>query len=385
MTAFAAARPWLVTRRRALGRVAALVMLGALPVAINALVARNGLVHGNFAFDFHNAFWSGGQAILAGESPYPPAIDAVLATQREFVYPPIAAVLMAPLALLPHSAGDIVATVLVALCAAGTLRVLGVRDWRCYGAMFLAYPTVNAIHNASVSTAIALAVAIAWRYRERARVVGVALGLAVATKIFVWPLLIWLAVARRAAAAWTLAVAGALSLAGWLVVGFGQVGAFADALGGVRRLEEAQVYTPFALAARSGVPSPTAHALAAACGVLALAATLTLARRPDREWAAFCAGLAASLLLSPIVWAHYFVLLFVPLAVARPRFGPLWLLPVASWLVAAPAMPHEAWHVAAYLAGAGALLVVAAGWKPRLRGRARTRAPRRLGELPAAP
>jgi hypothetical protein len=33
--------------------------------------------------------------------------------------------------------------------------------------------------------------------------------------------------------------------------------------------------------------------------------------------------------LSPIVWSHYWVLLLAPLALARPRWSPLWLLPIA--------------------------------------------------------
>src|SRR5205814_10129930 len=56
-------------------------------------------------------------------------------------------------------------------------------------------------------------------------------------------------------------------------------------------------------------------------GVLALAArrrSLTLA-------------LAASLLLSPIVWLHYFVLLVIPLALRWSRFAPAWLVPLLFW------------------------------------------------------
>jgi hypothetical protein len=36
-------------------------------------------------------------------------------------------------------------------------------------------------------------------------------------------------------------------------------------------------------------------------------------------------ALAAALICSPIVWAHYLVVLFVPLALARPRIGLIWL------------------------------------------------------------
>ena len=42
-------------------------------------------------------------------------------------------------------------------------------------------------------------------------------------------------------------------------------------------------------------------------------------------------GLGATLALSPIVWLHYLVVLLVPMAIARPRFTPLWLLPILLW------------------------------------------------------
>ena len=40
--------------------------------------------------------------------------------------------------------------------------------------------------------------------------------------------------------------------------------------------------------------------------------------------------------MTPIMWLHYLVLLMVPLALTRPRFSALWLVPLAavvpSWL-----------------------------------------------------
>ena len=41
--------------------------------------------------------------------------------------------------------------------------------------------------------------------------------------------------------------------------------------------------------------------------------------------------IAASLVLSPIVWLDYYAVLAIPLAIVRPRLGPLWLLPLLTW------------------------------------------------------
>ena len=51
--------------------------------------------------------------------------------------------------------------------------------------------------------------------------------------------------------------------------------------------------------------------------------------RGGRRRALAALALAAGAALSPIVWLHYLVLLYVPIALARPRLCGLWLLPLA--------------------------------------------------------
>ena len=46
----------------------------------------------------------------------------------------------------------------------------------------------------------------------------------------------------------------------------------------------------------------------------------------------FGLAIAAALVLSPIVWRHFFVLLLVPLALSRPRFDAVWLIPIGLWV-----------------------------------------------------
>ena len=55
-------------------------------------------------------------------------------------------------------------------------------------------------------------------------------------------------------------------------------------------------------------------------------------RSQGADEAAFLVGVLLLLAVSPIVWHHYFVLLFVPLAIYCPRFAPIWLVP-NQWLV----------------------------------------------------
>ena len=65
-------------------------------------------------------------------------------------------------------------------------------------------------------------------------------------------------------------------------------------------------------------------------------------------------ALAAALALSPIVWLHYFVLLLVPIAIARRTFGAIWLIPALFWIT--PYEEHFAqhWRIAVGIAVGGA-------------------------------
>ena len=46
-------------------------------------------------------------------------------------------------------------------------------------------------------------------------------------------------------------------------------------------------------------------------------------------------GLTIVLMLvaSPLLWAHYFSLLLIPLALRRPRLSVVWALPLLMWLM----------------------------------------------------
>jgi hypothetical protein len=71
-------------------------------------------------------------------------------------------------------------------------------------------------------------------------------------------------------------------------------------------------------------------ALASAAGLLLLYGMARAASDGD-EMRAFSLSIVAALALSPIVWNHYLVILFVPLALMRPRFSVLWL--ASAWIM----------------------------------------------------
>ena len=109
-------------------------------------------------------------------------------------------------------------------------------------------------------------------------------------------------------------------------------------------------YTPYALLIDLGASSSVARTVTLAAGT----AVLALAWR-RRSLGLF---IAAALVVSPIVWRHFFALLIVPVALSRPRFGPAWLVPLAFWFVPG-SYNGTTWQTALGLATAAVTVTVA--------------------------
>jgi alpha-1,2-mannosyltransferase len=303
------------------------------------------------AFDVNYAYLHGAHAVLAGRSPFPPLTASDLGSRTAYVYPPLTAFLYAPLAALPSSAADVVATIFSIGCALLLLRVMNIRDWRCYAIALLWLPTFSAIQNANLTLPIAVGLALLWRWRDRVRVAAVLVGFLVALKLFLWPLFVWLVATRRyRATAGGVAAVAVFVFAPWAVIGFAGLTEYPHLLNMLSHLERAQSYSLAVLVALE-LPWRFAEPLGLAFGLVILVAAWIAGRRDERL--SFALAIAAVLALSPIVWMHYFVFVLVVVALFKPRFGWVWLLPLLLWI--SPAV----WNGAAWQTGL-ALAVVAA-------------------------
>src|SRR4029077_17672130 len=108
--------------------------------------------------------WEASRHVFQGASPYPPPHASALHDEQQFVYPPIAALLAAPLAVFPFGVAAALLAVLEILATGLTLRTLGVRDWRCYGITFLWYPVIQNVLVGSITSFLALGLAVTWSY-----------------------------------------------------------------------------------------------------------------------------------------------------------------------------------------------------------------------------
>jgi alpha-1,2-mannosyltransferase len=311
---------------------ATVVALAIVPVVVAVLFLAAHYEGGTLAFDLRGAYLPAAEAIVDGESPYPALHDPRFAAERAYVYPPLVAVVLTPATLLSVDALSVLAALASLALVLGILYLLGLRDWRCYGAAILWAPTLIGAQTASASLLVAFGVALAWIYRERPAPFAASLGLAIAVKLFVWPLVAWsLALGRvRAAVAATLAAAAAILLP-WAVLGFEDLTRYPAILERLAEVVSEESYSVVAVAAAVGLPEIAGRAVAVLLGLVLLGVCAMHGRRGD-DLRAFTAAIAAALAFTPVAWEHYLVLLLVPLALARPRFSPLWLLPIALWL-----------------------------------------------------
>ena len=99
----------------------------------------------NWVMQDFMAIRSGARDVLQGISPYPPADPVAIAHATHLVYPPLIAYLFVPFALLPYAMSAALYLCFCFAAVALSLRLLGVRDWRCYGVTLLWFPVVAAL------------------------------------------------------------------------------------------------------------------------------------------------------------------------------------------------------------------------------------------------
>ncbi len=179
---------------------------------------------------------------------------------------------------------------------------------------------------------------------------GLAVGVVVALKLFLWPLLLWLAVRGRVRAALLGGALSALSLL--LVLPFTSLSAYVRLLNRLGDTFTHESYNLPGLLLQSGAAGvETAKIAGYALGLVVLA--VACRRR------SFALTIAASILLSPIVWLHDLELLALPLAAAWKRLSLPWLLPLGLFAVQGTPREVRERHIVVALVVIAAVALVA--------------------------
>ena len=285
---------------------------GVLPALVLISVFAAAVGDDSVAFDFR-VFLSAAHAVLHGDR-YPSWLRPTRSSAG-YVYPPLTALVSVPFTASRGSGRVDRDGSARGGCARGSL---GHRRARLalYGVLLLWPPVISGIQTGSVTLAIALCrgrmavprqlcAGILHCYRRHASRQRSSSGRS------------WCGSRRRgvSSAVSALAIGVGLLLASWARSasrprGLPVTPAAAAGRGGL-------TYTAYIVGLDLGLPSAVARAVWLAVGLAALASVVALARRGD-EQTAFVVAIVASLALTPIVWLHYFALLLVVVAVARP-------------------------------------------------------------------
>jgi hypothetical protein len=275
---------------------------------------------GSLSADFHNELYPEAKKLLDWQNPFP-APGSAIWYGHNMIWPPVAAFLVAPLTVLSAGAANWAVALVGLACFMGSLRIVGVRDWRVYGAFALWPQVIGEIRVSHLTPVLCVLLAVVWRYRDARFAPGIALGLAGAIKFFLWPVGIWLAAIGRLRELLVAAVVAAASLL--LVLPFTSLHDYFHVLVELGRTFDQDSYSPFGLLMQVGAPEALARGVMLAVGLVLLVACL---RRGSLGFA-----VAAALVLSPIVWLDYYAVAAIPLAVVRPRLTWIWLAPLATW------------------------------------------------------
>jgi Glycosyltransferase family 87 len=284
--------------------------------------------------------------VVHGISPYPPPDPGSIAHATRLVYPPLIAYLFSPFTLLPYQAAA-ATFILVSLAAVPlALRLLDVRDWRCYGLAFLCYPVLASLPVGAIGPPLTLLVALVWRYRDRPLALAPLLALTMTLKLFLWPLAIWAIATRRWRA---VVIAAPLTVAAvllpFLPLGVHVLRSYPAVLHVLDEVFGPISFSTHTLLVALGAPSGLATALVIALGIGLAGIIVVAARTNDGDRLALSFAVVAALLLSPIVWVHYYVLLLVPIALVHPRLSRVWFLPLAFWGTHALESDGDLWRL----------------------------------------
>jgi hypothetical protein len=301
-------------------RIASAVLFAVLPAVIVVAMFAVANADDSLSVDFHNELYPEAKRLLDWENPFP-APGSELWRGHNLIWPPVAAFLVAPFTILSAGAADWAVAIAGLTCFMLSLRIVGVRDWRVYGAFAMWPPVIGEIRVSHLTPVLCLLTAVAWRYRDARALPGVAVGLATAVKFFLWPVGVWLAATGRRLAAGVGALVAAASVL--LVLPFTSLHDYVQTLLELGRTFDQESYSPYGFLAQIGMPEAVARGATFVLGAILLVAC----------WRRGSLGLAiaAALVLSPIVWLDYYAVAAVPLAAVRPRLSAVWLAPLATW------------------------------------------------------
>lgn len=281
-------------------------------------------------------FLRAGRDVLHGHSPYAAPGSPVFRSGHAFVYPLYVAWLFAPLGALPVALARWIFSVGSVAAILVSCRLLGRPGAGTAALVMVSSTTIIALQMGTLNALLLLGLSAAWHWREeRPWLSGIILGAAATAKLFLLPVLLWPLLKKRygQAAAALGSAAGLMLLSaalGWTSpVSYVQM---------MSKLDSREQVSSWSLS--SFLQALGLGRLPSAAGAVAIALTGAAVvwwhRRRLGDGQLLGAAVVISLLLSPIVWSSYLLLLVLPLLLATRDDRLLALFAVATWAIVTP-------------------------------------------------
>ena len=274
-----------------------------------------------------DVFLRAGDAAAHGLPVYPATGTPAVYSGFSFVYPYFALWPFMLLAGLPAALGTAVVFSISALAViAACMLASSGGPWRAVLVLCTAF-TITGLQLGALSPLLFAGVVFLWRARGRAGLFVLA-GPVIACKLFLAPVLVWLLLAGRyRALAWASASTVALLAVGF-VLGPIDPGQYLSMLSQLGAHEAEAGFGLIGALMNAGIAMFVAQASALALALVVLLAVRHRYRCTRDERILYCAGLVASLLLTPVLWSHYLVVLAAALlAYDAPR---RWFVPARA-------------------------------------------------------
>lgn len=298
-------------------------------------------------------------------SPYPDVLGASVYSGSSFVYPYLSAWAFVPFSYLPLQGAQDAFVVTSVLAVLGTLRVLGVRGKINYALFLLASSTVVAWQMGTLNPFLALGLALVWRYRDSPWFSGPFLVLIAFAKLFLMPVLLWLFIARRwKSLAMAVATFGVVILINFST-GSLPVAAYVHLLESLSRHEGPR---GLSLASVLAGPLTMAESEFVVCLAVLVAAygLLRVYLTSGNEVLVFGGSVALALVLTPIMWSSYLLIVGTVAVVVFPYRSTIPIYSGVSWLVTTPDRVGAAGDaVSLAIIGLGCAVLLRSSWLER--------------------
>lgn len=283
-----------------------------------------------------DVFLRAGYAAVHAQQVYPSPGSPVVYSGSSFVYPYFA--VWPFVALAGMSSG--LSTMLfffVCVCAVLVACLAGAKGdpWPAMLTLCTAF-TITGLQLGALSPLLFVGVVFLWRLRDRPVAFALLAAPVIACKLFLVPLLVWLVLVRRYRA-FAYASASTLALLA-LSFALGPIGP-AQYLELLSQLGAHEAPSGFGLVGalmNAHLASAAAEATGVAVALALFAAAHVHFRRTHDERVSFCAGIVAALVLTPVLWSHYLILLSAILLVLGARRHWFVMLVLTSWVISSP-------------------------------------------------